>query len=108
MSSENCVAAAAAQIKKAHSAAIFCHSRPDGDAIGSGLALCLAMRAAGKRAYFVCEDVPPEKFFFIPAMKEVLTSLPEEEYDLFITVDCAEVTRTGSLSQTYLRFRGRR
>lgn len=106
MSSENCVAAAAAQIKKAHSAAIFCHSRPDGDAIGSGLALCLAMRAAGKRAYFVCEDVPPEKFFFIPAMKEVLTSLPEEEYDLFITVDCAEVTRTGSLSQTYLRFRG--
>ena len=59
MTTENSVAAVAARIKKAQKAAIFCHARPDGDALGSGLALCLAMRAAGKTADFVCEDAPP-------------------------------------------------
>ncbi len=106
MSSENSVAAAAAQIKNAQSALIFCHSRPDGDALGSGLALCLAMRAAGKSAHLVCEDAPPEKFAFIPSMKEVKTSLPEGEYDAFITVDCAELSRIGRFAQAYSRFRG--
>ena len=65
MTTDNSVAAVAARIKKANKAAIFCHARPDGDALGSGLSLCLAMRASGKTAEFVCEDAPPEKFFFI-------------------------------------------
>ena len=106
MNSENAVAAAAAQIKKARSAAIFCHSRPDGDSLGSGLALCLAMRAAGKTAYLVCEDAAPEKFLFIPAMAEIKKELPEGEFDTFIAVDCADFTRMGVFGNVFARFRG--
>lgn len=106
MMSENAVAAVAAQIKKCNRAAIFCHARPDGDALGSGLALCLAMRAAGKDVCFVCEDAPPEKFFFLPEMKEVSTSLPEGEYDAFIAVDCADIARMGTFGHVFSKFRG--
>ena len=106
MTTENSVAAVAARIKKAQKAAIFCHARPDGDALGSGLALCLAMRAAGKTADFVCEDAPPEKFFFIPEMAEVCTSLKGSDYDLYIAVDCADIARMGEFGHAYSRFKG--
>ena len=106
MTTDNSVAAVAARIKKANKAAIFCHARPDGDALGSGLSLCLAMRAAGKTAEFVCEDAPPEKFFFIPEMREVKTSLPQDDYDLYIAVDCADVARMGEFGHAFSRFKG--
>ena len=106
MTTENSVAAVAARIKKAQKAAIFCHARPDGDALGSGLALCLAMRAAGKTADFVCEDAPPEKFFFIPEMAEANTSLTGSDYDLYIAVDCADIARMGEFGHAYSRFKG--
>ena len=106
MTTDTSVAAVAARIKKANKAAIFCHARPDGDALGSGLSLCLAMRAAGKTAEFVCEDAPPEKFFFIPEMREVKTSLPQDDYDLYIAVDCADVARMGEFGHAFSRFRG--
>ena len=106
MTTDNSVAAVAARIKKANKAAIFCHARPDGDALGSGLSLCLAMRAAGKTAEFVCEDAPPEKFFFIPEMREVKTSLPQDDYDLYIAVDCADIARMGEFGHAFSRFKG--
>ena len=106
MTTDNSVAAVAARIKKANKAAIFCHARPDGDALGSGLSLCLAMRASGKTAEFVCEDAPPEKFFFIPEMREVKTSLPLDDYALYIAVDCADVAHIGDFGHPFSRFKG--
>ncbi len=103
---ENSAAAVAAQITKAEKAAIFCHVRPDGDALGSGLALLLALRAAGKTAYFVCEELPPEKFFFLPEMKEVVVGIPDEEFDTFIAVDCADIARLGEYAHDFARFKG--
>lgn len=106
MSSESGVAAAAARIKKAQSALIFCHTRPDGDTLGSGLALLYAMRAAGKTAYVVCEEAPPAKFCFLEGMSGVLTSVPEGEFDCYIAVDCAEPARMGALGHEFTKFRG--
>ena len=106
MTIENNVAAAAARIKKAQKVAIFCHARPDGDALGSGLSLCLASKAAGKVAQLVCEDAPPAKFFFLPDMAEVKTSLPADDYDLFVAVDCADIARMGEFGHIFSRFKG--
>lgn len=95
------------QLKKIKSAAVFCHARPDGDALGAALALTLALRNAGKSAIMCCEDLPPEKFAFLPAMKEVKRGLPSKtEYDAFISVDCADVTRMGVFAEAYLKFAG--
>ncbi|MBD5584563.1 MAG: bifunctional oligoribonuclease/PAP phosphatase NrnA [Clostridia bacterium] len=94
------------KLNRAKTLAIFCHARPDGDALGAGLALYLALKGAGKTAYMCCDDLPPEKFSFLPAMKEVLTSLPEADYDTFVSVDCADVARLGSFAKRYLKFKG--
>ena len=47
------LAEVAAVLKNANTVFIACHVRPDGDAIGSGLALCLALKKAGKQAYML-------------------------------------------------------
>lgn len=85
--------------------AIFCHSRPDGDALGSGLALSVALNNAGKKAFMCCEDVPPEKFSFIPAIKNVLQELPNLDYDALVSVDCADEARIGEFSKRYKKFK---
>ncbi len=88
--------------------AITCHVRPDGDALGSALALCLALRNAGKEAYMICEDGAPERLSIFPAMSEVSVSLPVKfsDIDLFVTVDAADVTRIGIFCDEYLKFKG--
>ncbi|MDE6868653.1 MAG: bifunctional oligoribonuclease/PAP phosphatase NrnA [Clostridia bacterium] len=95
----------AEKLNKAKSVAIFCHARPDGDALGAGLALCLALHNVGKAAIMCCEDLPPEKFAFLPAMKLVRRGLPTKtEYDTFISVDCADSSRMGIFSDAYTKF----
>lgn len=95
------------QLKKVKSAVVFCHARPDGDALGAGLALLVALRNAGKSAIMCCEDLPPEKFLFLSAMENVRRGLPTKpEYDTFISVDCADVTRMGIFADAFSGFSG--
>ncbi|MDE6104638.1 MAG: bifunctional oligoribonuclease/PAP phosphatase NrnA [Clostridia bacterium] len=97
----------AEQLNKAKSVAVFCHARPDGDALGAGLATCIALQNAGKSAIMCCEDLPPEKFSFLPAMKQVRRGLPTKtEYDTFICVDCADTARMGIFSEAFSKFAG--
>lgn len=93
------------QLNSAKCIAIFCHARPDGDALGAGLALCLALENAGKKAYMFCEDIPPEKFSFVTSMNKVLQELPNLDYDVLVSVDCADVTRMGVFSKRYNKFK---
>lgn len=97
----------AAQLNRAKHIAVFCHTRPDGDALGAGLALTVALKNAGKTAFMCCDEFPPEKFMFIPAMKSVKTNLPSAvNFDTFISVDCADVQRMGAFSENYGTFTG--
>ena len=45
---------------------ILCHKNPDGDTIGSGAALCLAMQRLGKTAAVLCSDPIPAMYSFLP------------------------------------------
>ncbi len=94
------------KLNGAKTVAIFCHARPDGDALGSGLALCLALKAMGKTAHMCCDDPPPQKFSFIPAMQQVRNELPNIEYELMVSVDCADLARLGSFAKRYAKFKG--
>lgn len=51
---------------------ITCHLTPDGDAIGSTLALCHLLRAMGKKAKVVTPDVPPKNLYEVPGAKEIV------------------------------------
>ena len=95
------------QLKNAKSVAVFCHVRPDGDALGSGLALVAALKNAGKYACMLCEDPAPDRLKIFSAMDEVLTSLPtEQSFDLLVSVDCADLARLGVFSSFYNKFKG--
>ncbi len=94
------------KLEKAEKVAIFCHVRPDGDALGSGLALCFALRNRGKKAYFCLEEPAPEKFCFLPQIKEAKTGLPDVEFDTMISVDCADLVRLGAFAKIFSKHKG--
>lgn len=43
----------------------LCHQFPDGDTIGSALALCRALQLCGRKARVLCADVFPEKYDYL-------------------------------------------
>ena len=66
---------------------IAAHVGPDGDAIGSCLALAYALRAMGKKAWVVSSDGVPISCRFLPGVQDVLYSPPNLP-DCAIILDC--------------------
>lgn len=96
-----------ALLRKAEKVAVFCHVRPDGDALGSGLAVCRALNEAGKTAEMFCEDPAPDRLKIVPDMEKVNTCAVDcDKYDTFIAVDCADIARLGAYSNAFRKFKG--
>ncbi|MEK6588823.1 MAG: bifunctional oligoribonuclease/PAP phosphatase NrnA [Chloroflexota bacterium] len=74
--------------------AVVAHERPDGDAVGSMLALCLSLRELGKQAHSVLAGGLPGRYAFMPGSAEVQRRIPEG-VALVITVDAADRGRLG-------------
>lgn len=53
------------RIQNAQNIAVFAHVRPDGDSIGSTLALGWALEDMGKKVQLISEDPVPERFHFL-------------------------------------------
>ena len=58
--------------------AITCHMAPDGDAIGSSLALCHVLRRLGKDAAVVTPDMMPRSLLFLPDVRNVVSATQHE------------------------------
>jgi bifunctional oligoribonuclease and PAP phosphatase NrnA len=76
------------------------HRNPDGDALGSGIALLKLIRKMGKEARIVVRDGFAKPLMNIPGADEVVVSdtLPADypkAYDALFTMECPEVHRTG-------------
>jgi phosphoesterase RecJ-like protein len=76
------------------------HVRPDGDAIGSLIALGLALQDAGKSVQMVLADGIPSSFKYLEG-SELVKKEPEGDHDLFITVDCADLKRAGKPFESF-------
>lgn len=97
------------QLNSANKIAVFCHTRPDGDALGAGVALTTALNNAGKYAVMCCDDIIPEKYGFLHSISKVKNKLPNNvDFDTFICVDCADVNRIGAFSNAFVAFRNRK
>jgi phosphoesterase RecJ-like protein len=72
--------------------AVVAHERPDGDAIGSLLALGQSLKLKGKQVALVISDGVPRRFQFLPGAEEVVAELPEAEA-LVVSVDVADSGR---------------
>ncbi len=90
------------KIKQEKSVALFCHIRPDGDTLGSALALSRALKNLGIRAQVFCDDVVPSRFFFLEAVNEVKIEI-DGEYSAYIAIDCADITRLGKFYENFAR-----
>ena len=77
--------------------AVLSHVRPDGDALGSQLALALSLQELGKTVRVWNEDGMLEKYNFLPHA-ELLTKPPaaKEDVDLVVALDTAVQTRLGT------------
>ena len=72
------------------------HSRPDGDAIGSAMAMALAMRALGKHATVVSDGVPPVFLRPFPGVNGIqITTEVTETFDAALIMECSDLARTG-------------
>jgi len=75
---------------------ITSHARPDGDAIGSGLAMAYALRALGKEARVVSADAPPAPLCVFPGVADItVTAQVDDPGDAVIVMECGDLARTG-------------
>lgn len=77
--------------------AVISHARPDGDAIGSAVALASALEAAGKRVTVLNEDGVPPNLAFLPGAARVHVPAPGEAIgaDLAVALDTGAESRLG-------------
>lgn len=75
-------------IMDAHNIAIIPHRSPDGDAIGSALAMKFMIESLNKNPQIVCVDPAPSNTHFLPDHDKIIHELTPENYDLLIYVDC--------------------
>lgn len=78
----------------AESIVIASHEGPEPDAIGSSLALGLALESIGKKVYIYNKD-GLESAKYLPGYSKLKTSLPDFLPDIFCVVDCATLDRIG-------------
>jgi phosphoesterase RecJ-like protein len=81
---------------------VLAHVAPDGDALGSMLAMGELLAALGKRVNLFNQSGIPSRFEWLAPKREILTSLPEEEPDSLIVLDCGSAERSGDLIAPWL------
>ncbi|MGC6425607.1 MAG: DHH family phosphoesterase [Akkermansiaceae bacterium] len=80
--------------------AVISHVRPDGDAIGSILALGHALESQGKSVRFLNEDGCPDSLKFLPGSEkvEISAEVGEVQVEVAICLDTAARSRVGENS----------
>ena len=87
---------AVAFLTKYDSFLLMAHVAPDGDTLGSCLALQKLLQQLGKQAWVVCDDPLPHLYAFLPGADGLLAPDAAVDVQAFVAVDCADVGRTGS------------
>jgi phosphoesterase RecJ-like protein len=75
---DNTIERLRAIINGAQRIVITCHKSPDGDALGSSLALCHVLRRLGKDAVVVTPDMAPKSLEFVPGVRELVVFTKHE------------------------------
>ena len=108
---ENLIQAAKRKILDAENIVIAGHQGPDGDAMGSTLALCNFLHKIGKKATVVIPNVCPAFLKWLPGFKEVIVFKDNRHNainaikaaDLLLTLDLNEYQRMGDDMASFMR-----
>jgi phosphoesterase RecJ-like protein len=72
------------------------HARPDGDSIGSQLAMAYALEALGKQVRLVNADAAPDHYREFPGVDRIeIAGSSAAEADALIVMECSDLARTG-------------
>ena len=71
------------------------HEGPDGDAVGSSLALASFLRKLGKDVTVHYQDTVPDLYRFLPGADSVLHHIPDRHFDVSFVLDIGERKRAG-------------
>ena len=87
-------------INEAETIAILTHESPDGDAMGSSLAMYNALKDMGKKPDIIIPEYP-RTFSFLPGADEILKEGKQKQYDLVISLDCADLKRLNGFANYF-------
>jgi phosphoesterase RecJ-like protein len=92
----------AQRIKSADAVVIFTHIRPDGDAIGSALALKTALEELNIPSVYCNESPLPSNLLFLDGLDGVKTALELDNANVYVALDNADVTRLGVFADRFV------
>jgi phosphoesterase RecJ-like protein len=79
------------------------HLNPDGDTIGSMLAIASVLKRLGKKVRLFSQDPVPENLRFLPQARSIRSRLPAGRFDAAILLECSTPSRGGSLEPVLKR-----
>lgn len=81
------------------------HQNPDGDSLGSTLAVASLLRRVGKEVYAFSNDRPGDDLHFLPGLDKInfgAAALPAAgNFDTMILLECSDKKRGGDLSKFF-------
>ncbi len=88
------------QLKKSNHILVVTHTHPDGDAIGSLIALGLSLKALNKNTTLYNESPIPAVYRFLPEVHRVVQKIESINYDTAVILDCGDLDRIGKAVST--------
>jgi bifunctional oligoribonuclease and PAP phosphatase NrnA len=83
------------RLRAARTVLLAAHEHPDGDAVGSLLALTHALKIQGKEVVAYVPDPAPDDLSFLPGFEELTTNVPEmTQFDIAVALDSTQLYRT--------------
>ena len=82
---------------------VVTHIHPDGDALGSQLAMGEILTALGKQTYLYTESEISHLYAFLPGCEKLQTELPDlDQFDCVLALDCGDCFRLGLKREEFL------
>lgn len=80
---------------------VISHVNPEGDAVGSAIAMGLGLKKLGKYSKVFFNDNIPNVLKFLPGAEDIAHNIDSNEiYDAAIVVDCGQLNRVGNNFKT--------
>lgn len=94
-----------AELRRRSAFVMVSHVKPDGDTLGAGLALGLALKALGKRVAYFQQDPVPRNLRFLPDAQFVSRAIPPDfpPDTLFVFGDMSDSARAGEFLPPMMR-----
>ena len=90
-------------LKSAKNVLVATHVHPDGDALGSQIALGNVLRSLGKNVFLYGEDQVSHLYRFLPGSTQIESLLPAlNGFDCAIALDCGDSNRLGAAMDSLL------